>query len=77
MLKLWLKCTACDKSSDPILTKAPHATGGGFHIKARCPWCGSHIKFVSKANFTQSEIDDLRLENNGNTITGAQHDLFK
>ena len=77
MLKLWLKCTRCDATSNPLLTKAPHTTGGGYHIKARCLACGSHIKFISKATFTQSENDDLRLEN-GNTITGEQqHDFFK
>jgi len=75
MLKLWLKCNACDATSNPLLTKAPHREGGGFHIKARCPMCGAHIKFVSKATFTESEISDLRFEN-GNNDTGVQHDLF-
>lgn len=77
MLKIWLKCTACDTSSHPHLFKSLHATGGGFHIKARCPACGAYIKFISKANFTQSEINDLRSENNGEKTIGEQHDIFK
>lgn len=75
MLKLWLKCTQCDATSNPLLTKV-HKSNGDFHIKARCPNCGSHIKFVKKSTFTASEIEDLRFEN-GNTITGEQHDFFK
>ena len=76
MLKLWLKCTACDSTSNPTLTKAPHATGGGYHIRASCPACGSHIKFVSKTTFTQSEIDDLRTEIGDDYSQGRQYDLF-
>ena len=76
MIKLWLKCASCDSTSNPMLTKVQHATGGGYHIKARCPMCGNHIKFVAITNFLQSEIDDLRFESSDLT-QGEQYDLFR
>jgi hypothetical protein len=67
----WLTCPLCGTITDtPHITRAPHASGAGFHIRARCPSCGNHIKFLSKSLFTQAQIVDLRCEGGDNA--GAQ-----
>lgn len=73
---IWLTCPLCGTITDaPHITIAAHTNGPGFHIRARCPSCGNHIKFLSKSLFTPAQISDLRLEGGGAT-QGAQHDLF-
>lgn len=73
--KIWLTCGVCNTTADtPHITIAPHVTGGGFHIRARCPSCGNQLKFLSKTLFTTSQIANLRVEG-GAVIkqSGDQH----
>lgn len=54
---IWLTCPKCHAvTANAIFTVA------GQHIKARCPDCGAHIKFVSKTLFETRELAQLRDE---------------
>lgn len=62
-----LTCRACARAVTPALTWAPHATGGGRHIRADCPACGRFIKFMSQT------VDVVRVLNDQARERERQH----